>query len=217
MIELEFRSYTSGKIFRPKPLVFSREDAHLQAVITPWGPTEVAEQIWGKIYESLETPETGPANPYNIPGETKICNRLAHALRVVNEDLFQNENQKQLRMGFEVLLLFFQGQKLAWARVGQPHMVLFNSKEVHPLAYQPDWGWHCGNAAPLLSSAVGVESRMAIQMGFVDWRKGSELCLVSRSYLPTQFFASTNRSLQGLSSTLVNDSADAPFWIAVGR
>lgn len=217
MIDLEFRSYTSGKVFRPKPLVLKREESGLMAVITPWGPKDVAEQIWQKVYEVIELPENNLENPFFIPGESRAANRLVHALRVANEEIFQNENQKQLRMGFEVLLLYMAHGKLAWARVGQPHLVLFHQNEVHPLSYQPDWGWHFGNLAPLPSQSLGAEPRVAIQQGLIDWRKGDAMTLVSRSYLPKQFFAIEAPQLKSLAACLIDDQPDVPFWLAVGR
>lgn len=216
-MDFDARSYTSGKTFRPKPQVFTREESGLTAVITPWGPAELGEQLWNKIHETFDNPESEKSTQYSLPLETAVANRLAQTLRLVHQEFYQTENMKQLRLGVEVVLFHRSGNRLAWARVGQPHIVLKIGDDLHPLAYEADWSFHHQATAPLLTNALGIEANVAVQTGTLELTRKGTLILVSRGSLPRGFFAVEKPTLQSLSRSLVDADANAPFWIGMNE
>lgn len=216
-MEFEGRSYTSGKTFRPKPQVFTREESGLTAVLTPWGPAELGEQLWKKIHETFENPESEKPTQFTLPLETETANHLAQTLRLVHQEFYQTENMKQLRLGVEAVLFHRAGRRLSWARVGQPHIVLRVGDDLHPLAYEADWSFHHQTKAPLLTNALGIEASVAIQTGTLEIPKKGTLILISRGSLPRGFFALEKPSLQTLARSLVEADAEAPFWVGLSE
>lgn len=216
-MDFDSRSYTSGKTFRPKPQVFSREDSGLTAVLTSWGPSEVGEQLWKKIYEAYENPESEKPTASSLPLETSVANHLAQTLRMVHSEFYQTENMKQLRLGVEVVLFHRTNRRLAWARVGQPHIILKVGEDLHPLAYEVDWSFHHNTDAPLLTNALGIETNVSIQTGALELPKKGTLILVSRGSLPRGFFAVEKPDLQTLARSLVDANANTPFWIGMSE
>jgi len=221
MIQFEMRSYTSGKVFRPKPFHGIREESQLQGIITPWGPIEQAEAVWKRLCELFEAPETAQLTQFSNPLESETSNRLAQCIRIVHSEIYQSENAKQLRMGFEVLIMHEHGGRLHWARVGQPHVILSTERDFHPISYEPDWSWHHGGVcAPLPTNAIGIETSVQVYSGTMNIFKGNRLILVSRGGLPRRFFADMAENkvdLKFLSRSLVDSDANAPFWLAIGH
>lgn len=217
MMELERRAYTDGQFFRPTPVILEREESRFLAVATPWGPVESGQKAVSVLTEQFELlGREDMTTPFeSIPTLSPAANRLRIGALTANQYLFRNENAKLWKTAVELAALHFDNQVLSWVQVGSPHIILNNQGVLHPIAYEPDWAFQSGNAGPLFSQALGLESLVPLHSGSLRIRGEAEALLISRGTIPRAIFQLTQFSIDAVTEILVGDDPHMPFWAGV--
>lgn len=211
MMKLTQRSYTNGKVFRPKPVIVERPNSNLLVIATPWGPEHSAEQvceIFISRFESLIV-----ANDI-FPYRGQVLNRMVAAVQKANLELGRSENERRLTTIVEFSAFHYQQGILNWIHVGSPHIFVRQSEEVHPLAFEPDWATTQPGAPPLLRYGLGVGSELKMHSGTLRLTPQDQLLLLARSAVPSVLYSPRPHGIDRLAHRLVRNNAELPFWIA---
>lgn len=215
-MELAQRFY-SGPSFRPRPLVEKLPAQSTLIVATSWGEPEHAQKVVDFIREHLVqsvSPEATRIGPY-VADLSERTNQMRSAVLFANEQLHLKENSKEYRSAVEIALIHFDKKVLSWVQVGNPHLILKTLRGLQPLATQPDWSWQMQQDTPLVCKALGLERTCYPHCGSHRLMQDEQLVLVSRSSVPSKFYALENVNIAACSSALVEDQSEAPFWIGI--
>lgn len=194
MQELQHRAY-GGHSFRPKPYIYQSDD--LLIVASSWGSSDMAQRCAEKLMKRGS--EIGDAK----------------ALLEMNLDILRNENKREYSEAVEIAIFRIKNKTLSWAHVGSPHVFLSYEKGLQPLCYYLDWSAQFNQAAPIVCSALGLQENIQINSGSYKIEPGHRLIMLSRSYVPSTFYAITNLNLQNISDTLIAESEQNPFWVGL--
>ena len=109
-MNINSRSY-GGKLFRPTPEVFKREDG-LLVIAMPWGPKDSAKSFIKTVSEYCSTRENDleVTLPFGVlPSLSPLANRLRTALLIANDQLYSEENNSEYQSGVEALAIWRDG------------------------------------------------------------------------------------------------------------
>lgn len=220
-IKLEERSY-GGKKFRPNTVVFHEKTNNLTLCVTPWGRTEVAEKVIENIRnfiavaaddEELTVPYARKENLH------QFGNMLRMAIIMASEKIHNQFNKEEYTAGFEIFAALQEGPQWIYVSCGQPSVTLFRkNKSALSLSQNVDLNiltQRVPSSDPLPNQLLGLGQHPPITYGNVRLQPGDRVALVSRTYLPNEFFRLDEQSFnqQEISETLANDSQETPFWL----
>lgn len=216
-MELVQRSY-SGSTFRPRPMIEEIRSRNTMIVATSWGEPEQARNVIEMlkdqmaIHSDIESTRLGNY----IEELSEDGNILRAAALFANEQLFLKENSQEYRAAVEVAVISVQKQVLSWVQMGSPHLILKNQKiGADPIASSPDWAWQLQQDSPLVFKALGLERGCYPNCGSYRLHGGEKLILVSRSALAPRIYSLDQVDLDTCGQALVEDHAEAPFWLGI--
>ena len=216
------RAY-GGKKFRPMPVCFQEENSNLFLCVTPWGREEINEIVVESIKNFLamaneDTEVTVPfARKDNL---NRAGNVLRMAIIMASERIFKEFNQEQYTAGFEIFAGIRQGAIWTYVCCGQPSLILERRRlGALPIYHNLDLNLRVARKMitdPLPNHILGLGQNPPIQYGTMTLHAKDQLILLSRSYIPPEFFAmpAGTRDLKSVSNILANDHPDVPFWLA---
>lgn len=216
-MQLEERSY-SGRSFRPRPLIEDIPARNTLIVATSWGGPEHAQSVIEMIKEQItlhSNPESTRLGNY-IAELSEDGNILRAAALYANEQLYLKENVQEYNTAVEVAIISVQNHVLSWVQMGSPHLILKTRKSgADPLASSPDWAWQLQQDSPLVFKALGLERNCYPNCGSYRLMGGEKLVMVSRSAVAPRLYGLEQMNLQTCGQVLVEDHAEAPFWLGV--
>ena len=128
-MKIQERSF-AGKTFRPKPAHYISSNKKLIAVITPWGQEAINSQA---VFENLETQYNlfagDKESTHPFPKKlslTPIENDMRTAVIQTNEKIFNDINQDEYSMGFELFFAVLIENILTVIQIGQPLILIDN-------------------------------------------------------------------------------------------
>ncbi len=214
---MDFRQrFFSGQNFLPRPVIDIEKRTNTLIVVTPWGSPDIARTAIDVIKEQMaasgdETAVTRVSR--YIEGLSEEANHLRSAALFANDHLFLRANGKEYTGAAEIALITIRNQYLSWVQLGAPHILLCNDRGYQPVCYTPDWSWQLRQSAPLVSKALGLERGCYLNCGTHRFDRNDQIFLISRSTLPPTLYASPQANLEELSRLLVEENAEAPFWM----
>jgi len=215
-MDLVQRSY-SGHTFRPRPLIEIEKSTNTIIIATSWGTPEHAQTVIELIKEQLTTshqPEATRVGNF-VEGLSEESNRLRAAASIANDQLYLRENSKQYTAAVEIALISVHKKNLNWVQLGTPHLILSGDEGFQPLSYTPDWSWQLQQSSPLVSKALGLERNSYFNCGSYRLKGDEKLFLIARSAVPSLLYSQESPDLKSCAEVLVEDNADAPFWLGV--
>lgn len=222
-LKVSSRSY-GGKKFRPTPVCFSDEDLGLFVCVTPWGNQDIAELVIDSVkgYFSIANEDTEVTVPYERkPSLDRFGNILRMAVIVASEKVNKKYNGSSHSAGFEIFASLLINKQWTYVSCGQPSMVLLRPEMgALPLHTSLDLNTKLTSdilVDPLPSDLLGLNQRPPINYGVQKLQKHDRLALISRSYIPNDFFAMDpqHRSLETMSDLLAQDNPAMPFWLGL--
>jgi len=222
-MRLDSRSY-GGKKFRPAPITHLDSDSGLFLCVTPWGQQEVAEVVVESIksFCAIANEDTEVTVPYEKkPNLDRFGNVLRMAVIMASEKINKDFNKKSYSAGFEIFAGIHQKNQWTYVCCGQPSLV-FMRLEVGALPVHSSLDLNVKLSAkiltdPLPNHLLGLGQRPPILFSSQSLSKGDRFALVSRSYIPNDFFAMPfhKRTLDSLSQVMAQDNTDIPFWLGL--
>ena len=224
-MNIDSRSY-GGKLFRPTPEVFQREDG-LLIIATSWGSKDSAKNFIRTINEycSIHENDMEVTSPFGLlTSLSPLANRLRTALLVANDQLYSEENSDEYQSGVEVLAICRSGEELCLGQIGGPN-VFIDRKNLNliPLVSNLDLSIElCTNAklpSPLPKDLAGIDRIVQINMKSIRIFEDDRLILLSRSYIPNAFYTlpKGRRTLNSISEALSKSDPICPFWLGVAE
>lgn len=223
-MQITTRPY-GGKLFRPLPEVHISDDQTLVIIATPWGNQDIAKDFINGVttYWRETTRDTEKTSSY-MPddGLSHTEHLFKMAVLAVHEDLKDKYNEEDLSAGLEVLCLLKNQQKISWFQVGAPSLVLLRDKYMmpiyHPIDFSHDFSTPENTLPPLPKDLLGVQQQVNLAVGGMKWQKGDRFLLVSRSYIPSEFFHKLDCesvTLDSATSLFAKDNENQPFWLGL--
>ncbi len=223
MKDIISRSY-GGKLFRPSPETFQRDD-DLLIVVTPWGPRESAKNLIETVNEHCISHENSMevTSPFGwLTYLSPLGNWLRTALMIANNKLCSEENSYEYQSGVEILALWRDGEDLCLGHIGGPH-VFIDRKGSNLIPLVSGWDLStemCVNhqlPPPLPKELAGIHQPANIHIMSMKLFEGDRIILLSRSYVPNAFYALSRdkRNLSGISQALAQSDPHCPFWLGV--
>lgn len=223
-MQITTRPY-GGKLFRPQPEVHISDDQSLIIIATPWGNADIAKDFitgvttfWRDSTRDSEktsayTPDDGLSHSEHL---------FKMAVLAVHEDLKDKYNEEDLSAGLEILCLLRDQQKISWFQVGSPSLVLLRDKTMlpiyHTIDFSHDFSTPDNTLPPLPKELLGVQQQVNLSVGGMKLKKGDRFLLVSRSYIPSDFFQSLNSetmTLDTATALFANENENQPFWLGL--
>ena len=220
-ISLVERSY-GGKKFRPQPKCYFEKSNNLLLCITAWGKESIADEIVESIknFLSLANEDTEITVPYaKKQNLNQKGNVLRMAIIMASERIYKDYNQEEYTAGFEIFAAIQEGPQWTYVSCGQPSFVLYRKGlGALPINHNLDLNLLVPKSTvvdPLPNQLLGLGQHPPIQYGNLRLKASDKLLLVSRIYLPNQFFAleESDFHIDAITQTLASESVDIPFWI----
>ena len=222
-MEIQSRSY-GGKLFRPKPEIFQREDG-LVIIAIPWGPRRSAQDFIHSISEYFN-PQSGKMEttlPFGfLTFLSPIANQMRTALLIANNHIYSEENNREYQSGIEVLLIYPDEQEICLGQIGGPSVFMDRkNSSLIPLISTWDLSTEIYTGGkllpPLPKSLAGIDSSPQVHMTSMRRGPSDKLILLHRSYYPNNFYTirQEKRNLEGLSEALSKSDPHCPFWLGV--
>lgn len=223
MMNIDNRSY-GGKLFRPTPEIFQREDG-LLVIAIPWGSKESAKNFIEIINEHVNIHEGDRdiTSPFGVlTSLSPLANQLRTALLIANNRIYSGENQSEYQSGIEVLIICREGEDLCLGQIGGPN-VFMDRKNLNLINLVSSWDLStemCSGTqllSPLPKNLVGIDSSVQVNMKSIRTFDGDQLILLSRSYIPNAFYTlpRERRNLEDISRSLSQSDSVCPFWLGV--
>lgn len=222
-MKLQERSYSS-KVFRPKPHIHVEGDGQLLVIATSWGQPEHAALVADEIakYVTAARGDVEVTSPFEfLTCLSSEANHLRIGMLIANDVLYRGENKAEYVSGVEVLALSRKESQIAWAQVGAPHLMIRRpGRPLTPLATSFDHSFELTlkgqRPSPLPSRLLGVDPSCNIACGDLLAGQDDLLVLLSSSGMPSSLWTAPGPfDLQNLTSHLIRDDADAPFWLGL--
>lgn len=220
-IKLNERSY-GGKRFRPHTHVFYDKSSNLLLCITPWGQSEIVEKISESIknFITLANEDSELTVPYaRKENLQQMGNILRMAVIMASEKIYSQYNSEEYTAAFEIFAAVQDGPQWIYVSCGQPSLVLQRqSLGIIPLSQSVDMNIltqkSCIND-PLPNQLLGLGQHPPINYGNIRLKKSDKLALISRSFLPNDFFKLSENDFNQdkISNILANDNQEMPFWL----
>lgn len=218
------RSY-SGKLFRPKPEIFSDDENQRLIIVTPWGERNLARKSIEDINNFLS--EVQMDDELTIPSGT-VANlklnesKLFNALSLVHKQISQLENADEYTNALEVTAIEIQNSKISWAQAGHPNLYLARPGcSLIPLSHQTDLSLEtCKNGAlspPMPNNLLGLGSISQIYSQSFSLQPSDKIILTSKSYIPKEFYqlSFSKCDLDHISHIFSQQDTESPFWLGL--
>lgn len=217
------RSFVENSSYRPRPYVHWNEAEGLLVIATPWGQDTSKEDLISKIEDYISSSKLDHelTSPFpSLHNYDKAANSVRTALLLVNENIYKSKNKNEYTSGYEILVGIVKESQFYFATVGHPHVLLSkNEKNILPLFMDLDHSLNLSEKKllpALPDKLLGVSSQMDFQVHSFKYQKGDQLILMSRSWIPEDFFTlpKTERNFESYVKKLANDNKQ-PFWLGV--
>ena len=209
-----------GSSFRPSPAVQCLRNQVL--VITPWNTdVETAQkvmQFFENIYKPLSSDSDSTRPFQQMHSLSPDENNIRTALRQLNEYIFNQYNQEELTLGFEFFLALKTTSEIIFAQVGHPQIYLsrqeLSLQPIGPsLTFSTSYSQSSHSLAPLPKTVLGLFPDTTIWIHSLKIHPKDQFILLSRNFIPGNFFTDKQKSLDSLSQILAQDNDSEPFWI----
>ena len=217
------RSFVEDHSYRPRPYVHWNEEEGILIIATPWGQDTPKEGLIKKIedYISSSKMDQELTSPFqSLHNYDKAANSIRTALLLANENIYKSKNKSEYVSGFEILVGVVKNNQFYFATVGHPHVLLSkNDKNILPLFMDLDHSLNLSNKKllpALPDKLLGVNSHVDFQVHNFKFQKGDQLILMSKSWIPEDFFTLTKakRNFDNYVQKLAKDD-NQPFWLGV--
>lgn len=220
-INIEERSY-GGKKFRPQAHIDFEPSSNLLLCVTPWGQHDIGPKVAQiiKSFVTMAKEDTELTVPYARKENLhQMGNVLRMAVIMASEKIFNEFNSDEYSVGFEIFAAIQDGPQWIYVSCGQPSLVLSRdgmgmitinqSIDLNVLTLKSSI------LDPLPNQILGLGQNPPIQYGNLRLRPSDRLALISRTYLPNEFFsmASADFNSEYISQALAQDNQDVPFWL----
>ena len=220
-INIEERSY-GGKKFRPRTYVEFEKSNNLLLCITPWGKPDIANKVAQSIksFVTMAHEDSELTVPY-ARKETlqQMGNILRMAVIMASEKIYHEFNQDEYTSGFEIFAAVQDGPQWIFVSCGQPSLII-NRENLGtiPLSQAVDMNVLTLRSLihdPLPNQLLGLGQHPPIQFGNIRLKKTDRLALVSRTYLPSDFYKinSSNFDSNNIARILSSENQEVPFWL----
>lgn len=222
-IKLVERSY-GGKKFRPSTIVDFEPSSNLLICVTPWGRQEIASKVTESMKAFIATAkeDTEMTVPYAQKDNLQqMGNILRMATIMASEKIYSEFNDQEYTSGFEIFAAIQDGPQWNYISCGQPSLILHRKDlGIVPLTQSIDLNVVNSKSClldPLPNQLLGLGQHPPIQYGNIRLLEGDQLALISRTYIPTDFYKLETASfhLDGISRSLANNSENVPFWLGL--
>lgn len=220
-IKVTERSY-GGKRFRPNTIVDFEESNNLLICITPWGQVDVAQKVSDSIKSFITM--ANEDNEVTVPFARKetlhqMGNVLRMAIIMASEKVYNEYNKEEYTAGFEIFAAIQEGPQWIFVSCGQPSLVISRKgMGILPLHQSIDLNVLSLRTSindPLPNQLLGLGQHPPIHFGNLRLKKSDKIALISRTYLPNEFFnlRADEFNLDQLSLVLAKENQEVPFWI----
>ncbi len=217
------RSY-GGKKFRPSTVVYKENPNQLIICVTTWGRSDVAEKVIESIknFVSMASDDEDLTLAYERKENLhKMGNILRMAVITASEKIYTQFNTDEYNTGFEIFAAVKDGPQWIYVSCGQPSLILYRQGlGILPLTQAIDLNVLTLNKSilePLPSQLLGLGQNPPIQYGNIRLQNKDRLALISRTYLPSDFFKLKENefSQDHISRILAHDHQEIPFWLGL--
>lgn len=217
------RSFVESTSYRPRPYIHWNEMEGLLVVATPWGQDASKEDLISKIEDYISSSKLDQelTSPFaSLHNYDKTANSIRTALLLANENLYKTKNKNEYISGYEILVGMTKQSQFYFATVGHPHVLLSkNEKNILPLFMDIDHSLNFSEKKllpALPDKMLGVNSQLDFQVHSFKYQKGDQLILMSRSWIPENFFTlpKGERNFETYVKKLAKDDKQ-PFWLGV--
>jgi len=143
---------------------------------------------------------------------------------ICNESLYRSDNRGEYAAGLETLILYRKENKVAYAQVGAPNLLLEKpGSGLAPISANCDTGFELGSQlegsemAPLPRELLGIDSNLNIRCGDFRITAGDRLFLYSGIFWTDTLWkgAASGSLLPQVTQNIVRKNPDSPFWIGI--
>jgi hypothetical protein len=217
------RSFVEDASYRPRPIVHWNEEEGLLIVATPWGQETLKEELINKLQDYISSSKldhelTSPFPALN--NYDKAANSIRTALLLANESIYKSKNKNEYTSGFEILVGVVKNSQFYFATVGHPHVLLSKKeKNILPLFMDIDHSLNLSKKKllpALPDKLLGINSQVDFQVHSFKYQKGDQLILMSKSWIPKDFFSLSKkqRNFDDYAKELTKDDQQ-PFWLGL--
>lgn len=225
-MNIQERSF-SGKIFRPTPKCYLSSNKKLITVITPWGQEAASTQ---DVFENIENQysfleeDIESTHPFpKMMSLTSTENNMRTAIIQTNQNIFNNINQNEYAMGFELFFGTIVKNALTFVQIGQPLILIDRPQQnLHSIGHVIDPSLSISKNksalnAPLPYQLLGIHEDISFHPYFFRFHSEDRLILLNRNAIPTSWFKlkREERTLDHLSQQAAEDNPHTPFWLAI--
>ena len=225
-MNIQERSF-SGKIFRPMPKCYLSSNKKLITVITPWGKEAASTQ---DVYENIENQysflaeDTESTHPFpKMMSLTPTENNMRTAVIQTNQNIFNNINQNEYAMGFELFFATIVENIFTFIQIGQPLILIDRPHQnLRSTGQAIDHSLNISKNqstlnAPLPYQLLGIHEDISFHPCFFRFHPDDRLILLNRNTVPANWFKlkREERTLDHLSQQAAEDNPHTPFWLAI--
>jgi hypothetical protein len=209
--------FFSGKLIRPRPLVYVDPNHNYLVILTAWGSTDSLNQILDNIKLHLQSVKQDDelTTPFqNILSLSNEANDLRVTTLMTNDLVFRSLNQDKYNVVVETCLINLKSKHVAWSQMGGPHLFLKKRNEgPQPISCFPESRTDL-IGFPVPVHFLGSEPTISPRNGDLYLDKGDEIILLSSSYIPTSIWSLKSESnLADWTESLTSQSEEQPFWL----
>lgn len=223
-MKIQERSY-SAKVFRPRPEIYLEPDGSFLVITTSWGSPEHATRFNEDVakYVQAARADVEVTSPFDfVEALTNEANYLRVSTLIANEAFYRGDNKTEYQVGLESLLLLREGNQVAYAQVGAPHLLIQKADQtMAPVSLNYDSSLELTGAQelllpPLPHSLIGAGPSLNIRSGDFRVQEEDRLVLYSGSLWPAALWtAKREASLQQLTQKVVQLNPEVPFWLGL--
>ena len=191
-------------------------------MITPWNTDlETAQKVM-QVFENIYKPLASDADSTR-PFQQMLSlspdeNNVRTAVCQLNDYIFNQYNQEELTLGFELFLAIKTVGEIIFAQVGHPQIYLSRQNfSLQPigssLTFSTSYSQSSHSLAPLPQTVLGLFPDIPIWIHSLKIHPQDQFILLSRNFIPGHFFSDKQKSLNSLSQILAQDNDSEPFWI----
>ncbi len=217
------RSFVEDSSYRPRPYIHWNPDEGLLVIATPWGQDASQDDLIQKIEDYISSSKLDHelTSPFqSLQSYDKAANSIRTALLLANESIYKSKNKNEYTSGFEILVGVAKNNQFYFATVGHPHVLLSkNDRNILPLFMDLDHSLNLSNKKllpALPDKLLGVNAQVDFQVHNFKYQKGDQLILMSKSWIPEDFFTLSKgqRNFDNYVKKLAKDDSQ-PFWLGV--
>ena len=223
-MKLSERSY-STKSVRPRPTIYAEPDGSLLVITTSWGDTDLAGRVNEDIakYVQAAVADVEVTSPFEfLTCLSDEANYLRVALLIANDSIYRGDNRGEYAGGVETLVLFQRDNKLAFAQVGSPNLLIQKrGMGLAPVSVSYEASHELSSSfetyPPLPQQLLGVDPTLNIRSGELRIDDEDRLLVYSGAFWPQSMWSATENGddLHQVTQKIVQKSPDAPFWLGL--